>query len=311
MAKTQTHRNSSPQGFTLVELLVVIAIIGILIALLLPAVQAAREAARRTQCSNNLKQIGLALHMYHDVHRCLPAGWVGTDPATGRPSVFGVTGWGWAATILPYLEQANVEKNFIDYRRSVVDPSHDVVRIHRLAIYRCPSDVGKDTFHLEEAHDPDHSDHDHDELGEMEFATSNYTGNFGTLDIHICATLPVGQQCRGNGTLYHNSFLKFAEITDGLSQTVLVGERASILGYATWVGMPPGDECWPALVLSSATYPPNSREDHAHNFSSHHPAGANFLLSDGSVRLIAETIDQSVYHALCTRAGGEPLGQVP
>src|SRR5688572_7073348 len=93
------------RGFTLVEILVVIAIIGILVGLLLPAVQAAREAARRTSCFNNMKQIGLALHSYHDTFRTLPPGWLAHDPVTRQPWTEGETGWGWASLILPFIEQ--------------------------------------------------------------------------------------------------------------------------------------------------------------------------------------------------------------
>ncbi len=292
------------QAFTLVELLVVIAIIGILIGLLLPAVQAAREAARRAQCSNNLKQIGLALHLYHDVYRTLPSAWVGVDPAAPyRPFTSGPTGWGWGAVILPFLEQANVEKNFIDYRKWVTDPDHETARLVKLPIYRCPSDIGKDHFDLDDLvhdHDDDPGHHEH-----LEFATSNYVACFGPEDLHICHDLPVGLQCRGSGTFFHNSFLRLAEVTDGLSQTVLVGERASDRGYATWVGSPPGDECFPAMILGSTETPLNYRGEHAHGFSSFHPGGANFLLGDGSVRFFSETIELAIYRAMSTRAGGE------
>jgi len=294
------------RAFTLVELLVVIAIIGLLIALLLPAVQAARESARRCSCCNNLKQIGLAAHMHHDTYGRLPAGWLGYDPATGQPSPLGEPGWGWAAKILPFIEQLNVEKNLVNYHLSILDPAHAAARTHALAVFRCPSDTGKPIFDFDESH----GGHPHHNPGadDLEFATANYVGAFGTQDVHVCATLSVGQQCRGDGTMFHNSDLRLADIADGLSQTFLVGERSSELGYATWIGVPAGDECSPGLVLGSALYAPNSRADHAHNFSSRHPSGTHFLLGDGSVRLVPETIDVAVYRALCTRSGGDSVG---
>lgn len=295
------------QAFTLVELLVVIAIIGILLALLLPAVQAAREAARRAHCSNNLKQIGLALHMYNDVHKTLPAGWVGVRPdRPSEPFIFGPTGWAWAAVILPYLEQANVEKNFIDYRLPVTDRRHEQVRGFKLAIYRCPSDIGKDRYRLREllwdsADAPDVSDPRLD----LEYATSNYVASFGPDDVDSCFALTQGGQCRARGVFFHNSFLRFAEITDGLSQTFFVGERASNRGYATWVGTAPVFLCFPSTIVGDTQEPLNYAGEHPHGFSSFHPGGGNFLLGDGGVRFVSETIDLGVYRALSTRAGGE------
>ncbi|MCS7237349.1 MAG: DUF1559 domain-containing protein [Thermoguttaceae bacterium] len=292
-------------GFTLVELLVVIAIIGLLIGLLLPAVQAAREAARRAQCSNNLRQIGLALQMYHDVYRRLPAAWVGVDPAMPwRPYTSGPTGWAWAAVILPFLEQANIEKNLIDYRRWVTEDLHATARVFKVPIYRCPSDTGQDTFHLHDLADEDHGSHPGEDL---EFATSNYVGNFGPDDLHVCADLPIGNQCRGDGVLFHNSFLDLAQVTDGLSQTFLAGERASDRGYATWVGTPPGNECFPGMILGSTEVKLNYRGPHAHGFSSFHPGGANFVFGDGSVRFVRDTIDLAVYRSLSTRGKGESV----
>ena len=299
------------RAFTLVELLVVVAVIGLLIAIMLPAVQAARESGRRTHCANNLRQLGIALHLHHDVLKRLPAGWTAYVPGTKQPYALGEPGWAWGARILPYLEQINVEKNLIRYDVSLLDASHAAARVANLAVYRCPSDPGKETFKFEESHgahdDGDSGGGHHGELAEMEFATSHYVGNFGTSNIHVCGELPAGQQCLGNGVLYHNSDLPLSRITDGLSETFFVGERATDLGYATWVGVPAGDECSPAMVVGSASYPPNSQGGHVHNFSSHHPKGTNFLVGDGTVRLVSESINVDVYRALCTRAGKEPL----
>ncbi len=297
---------SSPRkAFTLVELLVVIAIIGILVALLLPAVQAARESARRSSCTNNMKQIGLALHMHHDTYSHLPAGWEGFD-ASLRPWAMGPTGWAWAAKILPFLEQANVEKNLINYKLPVWDPANASARLHPIVTYRCPSDTGKALFYNEH-HDADEQDgHDHDDV--LEYATSNYVGVWGTTDTHECGELPAGAQCRGEGVFFHNSNLRFAEILDGLSQTFMVGERNSRLDYSTWVGTHTHIDCSPGRLVGSASYPPNSKHSDDHNFSSEHPAGTNFLLCDGSVRLISETIETAAYHALCTRANQDNVG---
>jgi prepilin-type N-terminal cleavage/methylation domain-containing protein len=286
------------KGFTLVELLVVIAIIGLLIALLLPAVQAARESARRCSCCNNLKQVGLAAQLHHNTYGRLPAGWDGYD-AGGRPWAMGYPGWGWAARILPFLEQANLEKNLINYQLPVTDPANNQARLYMIKTYRCPSDTGRDAFlNVDEASG----------AGTLDFATANYVGVWGTTDTHVCGTLPAGAQCTSNGCFFHNSSIRFADICDGLSQTFLVGERNSRLDYSTWVGTYDVNDCSQGRIVGTASYPPNSQATDTHNFSSQHPSGTHFLLADGSVRIIAETIDTSAYHALCTRSSSDSVG---
>ena len=296
------------RGFTLVELLVVIAIIGILIALLLPAVQAAREAARRASCSNNLKQIGLGLHMYHDTFRRLPPGWWGFDPSTGGPHWFGLPGWAWSAAILPYMEQTAVHESLVHFDLPITDPANDAARVTVLEIYRCPSDNAPETFELQ-----DDSGAGAPCFGSppfpVELATNNYLGVFGTVDFHLVCP---GTACVGNGTLVLNQGMRFAAIRDGLSNTLAVGERCSERAPSTWVGVVTCGEHAPARVCGVASYPPNSEEQplhYFHNFSSRHPSGTQFLAADGSVKLIAETIDESTYHALSTRNAGDIVGQ--
>jgi prepilin-type N-terminal cleavage/methylation domain-containing protein len=293
------------KAFTLVELLVVIAIIGMLIALLLPAVQASREAARRISCTNNLKQVGLGLQLYHGSYKQLPPGWMAFDPGTGRPHWFGVPGWGWGPRILPYLEQTAVYKRLVHLDLPITDPANDLARVTPIATYRCPTDIGNKTFVLQGGGlyvGPG-------SFSPTELATGNYIGVFGTVDFHdVCS----GPRCVGNGTFFLNRGISFHAIRDGLSQTAVVGERCSKLAPSTWVGLVTGGEHAPARIVGVATYPPNSEQEpehYFHNFSSLHPSGTNFLLGDGSVRLIAETIQEEVYHALCTRAAGDVVGQ--
>lgn len=285
------------RGFTLVELLVVIAIIGILVALLLPAVQAAREAARRTSCVNNLKQIGLALHLYHDTHQTLPSGWIALDPVTRLPLAEGEPGWGWASMLLPFLEQGNVSEGMIQFPRSITDPFHDPVRVQALPVFRCKSDTGRPTFDLPSASDASQT--------RATLATSNYVGVFGTIELEDCEGLPPGAICQGNGAFQHVLGVRLAEFLDGTSSTLLVGERSARLGYSTWTGAVPDGEEAIARILGIADHAPNHPGAHLDDFTSEHPAGTNFLLADGSVRLLVETIDLGVYQGLATRAGGE------
>jgi prepilin-type N-terminal cleavage/methylation domain-containing protein len=297
------------KAFTLVELLVVIAIIGILIALLLPAVQAAREAARRMSCANNMKQIGIGLHMYHDTFKMLPAGWRGFDPSTGEPHWFGLPGWAWSASILPYMEQTAVYNNLIHFDRPIADPINDEVRVARIKVFRCPTDTGEKTFFLEGGAPS---------VGvpvtfPIEIATGNYIGAFGTIDFHhVCdPSSPDFNGCQGNGTFFLNRQVRFADILDGLSNTLIVGERSSKLAPSTWVGVVTGGQHGVARVTGVASYPPNSEytpDHYFHNFSSMHPSGTNFLLGDGSVRLIPETIVEKTFHALTTRRGRDIVG---
>ena len=329
------HFPPKRSAFTLVELLVVIAIIGILIGLLLPAVQAARETARRMKCANNLKQIGLALHSYVDVNQALPAAWRGYDDHNpNKPCVYGEPGWGWAAAILPYMEHANLA-DLADLNEPVAAEANETARVTFLAMYRCPSDSNsQQTFNLEESglldHDHDHeedADHDHDgnHAGDDDdddedhdeehhhetdpstvFAASNYVACIGTTNIHNGEDYGhggkyEGQVFRGNGAFYHNSENRFEDFTRGLSNTIFVGERASAKQhYSTWVGMPEGDGCIPAIDTGSL-YKGFDNTGTGHGFSSDHPGGANFLFGDGSVRFYSETANQDELKELAKR----------
>ncbi|MEO8498190.1 MAG: DUF1559 domain-containing protein [Planctomycetota bacterium] len=286
---------SQHKAFTLVELLVVIAIIGILVALLLPAVQAAREAARRMSCYNNLKQIGLALHNYHDTYQALPMGWIGLETPNGRVLSEGEPGWGWAAHLLPFIEQ-NTVTDIVRDTLPIIDPLNQAARDTHLPIYRCPSDANsRQFFDLEDA-------------GGAVLATvptANYVGMFGTTELADCEGLAPGVQCRGTGAFYHNSSTRFRDFIDGTSSTLLVGERSSKHGGSTWLGAVPGADESFARILAITDHPPNSPGSHLDDPGSYHPAGTNFVFADGSVHLIVETIDLNVYYGLATLQGGE------
>jgi prepilin-type N-terminal cleavage/methylation domain-containing protein len=290
----------SPAAFTLIELLVVIAIIGILVALLLPAIQAAREAARRSSCINNLKQIGLALHHYHDTQRQLPPGWLGAHPNTGQPYWLGRPGWGWAALTLPYLEQENLAKELVHFDLPITDPANAAARTAVIGTYRCPSDTGQRTFILPAGTMP--MPNYNAGYTPCEVAAANYIAIFGSTTMGSCYNTATATP---NGTFVFREGCRLADIMDGLSQTLVVGERHSSLFPTTWLGVIPGAAHAPARVVGVARTSPNSASGAMHAFSSHHPAGANFTAADGSVKLVASTIDATVFQAMATRAGGE------
>jgi prepilin-type N-terminal cleavage/methylation domain-containing protein len=309
------------KGFTLIELLVVVAIIAVLIALLLPAVQAAREAARRSQCLNNLKQMGLALHNYHDTHLAFPPGWIGADPATRAHDVEGMNGFGWGTMILPYVEQNNLYQQF-RFPLSIIDdttasPTNKRLLATKLPVFVCPSDPHPDTWEIE----PEGGG-----TPIATLATANYVGLFGfqyvgplpdpndDRDLHVCEELGPGQQCAGDGIMFHNSKVTIGHITDGTSNTIMVGERASSVlpgsdpFYSTWSGViPEGEEAF-ARILGSTDHAPNGGI-HAEDFSSKHTGGAHFILGDGHAKFVSENIDLFVFRALGTRNGGEVVSE--
>lgn len=298
---------TSRRGFTLIELLVVIAIIAVLVAILLPAVQQAREAARRSTCTNNLKQVGLALHNYHDIHKTLPSGWIGVDGATRLPSAHeGGSGAGWAMMILPMMDQGALFGKF-DPQLPISDAANASVARQFLPAYICPSDAASvQTWDIDEEGSPG------TKLATL--ARANYVGSFGTVEIDLCenapGVAPVSStgQCISDGAFYHNSRNGFHDFTDGMSSTFFVGERKSFPSapfYSTWVGsVPEGEESF-ARILGVFDHTPNHPAAHLEDFSSTHVGGAQFVLADGHVKFVSENIDGEVYRAVGTIRGRE------
>jgi prepilin-type N-terminal cleavage/methylation domain-containing protein/prepilin-type processing-associated H-X9-DG protein len=326
--------STNRKGFTLIELLVVIAVIGLLAALLLPAIQAARESARRIQCTNNLKQIGVALQHYHDGQRCFPSGYIdgNTNPASTPDNDLG-PGWGWASFLLPYLEEGNVHGQ-IDFSQGVGVGSNITVSQLPLAVYQCPTDPLQDAFSV------------YDSSLTTIVATvahSNYVGcngweecfwnSGGAGDGSGADGLVGGLGRAGNGLFYRNSRYRIANVTDGLSSTIFVGERSGDHSPSTWTGAVTGGLC-PAWMAGQTpnSAPPGPAYDNtdfaealvlAHGNGTHLPSadfpifdpdvfysmhagqGANFLFGDGSVHFLTSDIDPMTYQYLCTIAGDE------
>ncbi|QDV68568.1 hypothetical protein Poly24_22780 [Rosistilla carotiformis] len=284
------------KGFTLVELLVVIAIIGILVGLLLPAVQSAREAARRMQCSNNLKQIGLAIHNYHDTYQSMPPGHVnvGGTMANADPDYR----WGWNAQILPFIEQQAVLDaiHFGNWNiRSCADNATTrAAMANPISAYRCPSDIAPET-------------NNECPMASQRTATSNYIG-VHTSDYWLDQACSDSQQ-RG-GCFYGEGVVKFRDVLDGLSNTLMVGERkwqtrdkngqVETSGAAHAFGIVRWDDWHRGYIYGIGVYRQNmdgldflngSTNRTKQGFSSFHPGGAQWVLADGSVTFLANTID--------------------
>ena len=289
---------SQPRGFTLIELLVVIAIIAILIALLLPAVQQAREAARRSQCQNNLKQIGIALHSYQEIAKCLPPGWLGVSG--GAPDANGPTGWGWASHLLPQLDQKSLHWQ-INFKATVDHASNAIIRDKALPAFRCPSDSAPDVWTLNNKTTG---------AAIVTLPTANYVGSFGTTDLDNVSATPTGTLYLGDGAFGHNKPTRFTDIVDGLSNTFLVGEHRTNMTalpqwHSTWLGVIPAGEDAFVRILAVSDHTPNNPAAHSDDFSSPHPQGVHFLMGDGRVRFLGQTISKLVFQALTTKAGRE------
>ncbi|QDT57429.1 Type II secretion system protein G precursor [Caulifigura coniformis] len=318
-------------GFTLIELLVVIAIIAILIALLLPAVQQAREAARRTQCKNNLKQFGLAFHNYHDVYNSLPNG---SHPT---PEYFG-GGYhmGWAAKLMPYIDQApryNAMQAFNPNPITSLGPWRYDTAPHNgrseiwgpVPGFTCPSssqgntavDIANATYPWQQAQGGLH-----------------YRGCSGTSDVivnNVAITSPTAQPASPSthwysdvGTIYPHSRVRIGDVTDGSSNTILLGEISKSDGWTAkngWGGMQPWT--WGIYWYSNQNrltvdskhiqWPINARISTFYNnatpYTSYHTGGAHFLLCDGSARFLSENMSLDVLKGMGTRAKGEILGE--
>ena len=287
VSRTRRHR---PRGFTLIELLVVIAIIAVLIALLLPAVQQAREAARRTQCKNNLVQLGLALQNYEMAHERLPPGTVNvTGPIKSEPAGYHM---GWIVQILPHLDWRAVYEN-MDFAVGVYDPKNGPSTAVRMNVLICQSDPSPT-------------------------GTSSYAGCHHDTEAPIAAD--------NNGVLFLNSGIRFEDIADGMSNTLYIGEKLrnnETLSWASGTRSSLRNSGSPINVdrrSAAGVAPPNSLPTppvvNGNNpsllkvggFSSNHTGGSHFAVGDGSVRFISENVSLALFKNLINRADGNLPG---
>lgn len=316
--------NRPRPAFTLIELLVVIAIIGVMVGLLLPAIQKVREAANRTSCENNLKQLGLALHTYYDSQGTFPAGYLYNAPGAPKPGMMQRTaylydrrpppprpapepqgpGWGWASLILPQLEQANLA-NEIDYTLPVEGISAVTPRVTLVKTYICRSDRHTELFRV--------LDEGGNDLGT--FAPNSYAACFG-------AQGQLGTQPdTGNGVFFRNSHLRISEVTDGTSNTMAIGERCALFSQTPWAGVITAGtarttpdapvyrsiiEPAPAMVLARiGTKTLNDPNSEPYDFFSPHSGLVQFVFADGAVHALSSSVSLDVLLALASRAGGE------
>lgn len=298
---------SPSRGFTLVELLVVIAIIGILVALLLPAVQAAREAARRTSCLNKEKNIALAIHNFADANRRFP------------PAVTGE--FSYLLVVLPYMED-EAAKNLVDQSHSWDDNENDVASKTPITFLRCPSQFAEEWTNMDS----------HAVTGyKMNSSATHYVAIAGAKS--GCSPADSGRyaiSCGGSnggkassGIMYQDSTTKFREVTDGTSKTFLIGENSwDHLSQRAWIVGRAGSafySCRNLLHPLNSFSLPHKKDTSGTaiclindvSFGSKHPGGCHFAFGDGSARFVAENADMTVLWAFATRAMGETANDLP
>jgi prepilin-type N-terminal cleavage/methylation domain-containing protein/prepilin-type processing-associated H-X9-DG protein len=297
-----THR-----GFTLIELLVVVAIIGALIALLLPAVQQAREAARRTECKNHIRQVGLALHNYHDVHRVFPLNY-GNGPYNDTN-----TGASWLAFLLPFVEQ-HALYNQIRFGAPANDPANLRASETVVPLYLCASDAhaGGVMPDRRNTNEPQAVTNykaclgSNWEWGKFAPVTSQAGRNAGETDgLELCN----GFLCRGGDRPPFTTRMR--DVSDGSSNTFAVGEAVPEWTRHTWWYWFNASTATCAVPLNYWSQPEDSLDDWFYNYSfaSRHVGGAHFALVDGSVRFVSENINQQTYRDLATIQGAEVIGE--
>ncbi|MCA9230279.1 MAG: DUF1559 domain-containing protein [Planctomycetales bacterium] len=273
-------------GFTVLELMVSISMVGTLTALLLPAVQAAREASRQAECRNNLRQLGVALHASYMVHQAFPAGW----RKAGKTS----TAYGWATELLDELELTDLAKS-LHQNASISAPDNDTVRYTTPVVFTCPSDIGEPMFELfREEGEHESGGQTSDEVI-VSLPRANYLGVFGLSDPDVDSSGP------GEGVFIAERRINLANIPNGASHVLFVGERTTRRLASSWLGVDLEGEDAAGRLVGQAYMGPNQARADECEFDSRHPGGAHFLYGDGHVKLVADDIDLSVYRQAASR----------
>jgi prepilin-type processing-associated H-X9-DG protein len=283
-------RSRQKLGFTLVELVTVRGLVSVGLSVSLPGIQKARNQARLTACKNNLKQLGLAMHNYHDTMNTLPPGWVIKETkAEAGP------GFGWGTMILPYMDQAAL----YNQAKFSTPPALDKLTQTSIPTYLCPEDTAAALNSVR-----------------GKFATSNYSGNSGDQLLPGSIDLPDpgtdAAKKLSTGIFFHNSRVGFRDITDGLSNTIMVGEKSVSSAAGIWVGVRSNQNAGDSVTDCNHRSKLNAV---IHSFSSLHEGGANFLLCDGSVRFVTNTVEskesadkpEGVYQKLAHKSDGEVI----
>jgi len=343
MSMQSLSPKSSRRAFTLIELLVVIAIIAILIALLLPAVQQAREAARRTQCRNNLKQLALGFHEYVDSYHLFPIAFQRTTNTGNQAAPFETSHWSWGASILPFIDQGPAYNvlNVGGFRlhESLMIPIGKKTLVTPISTFQCPSDGSPRVNSFKEG---DYNRNLSDSTTDVAAALSNYvvSGESSTSTVPLIDQITFGP-CTGVG--FENSKVGFQNITDGKSYTLLLGERASkihnvesgaanVFGFSSTnnpqsstAGINTNCTAAVGLCYNGINWTATNPDHQTRGYHSNHAGGAMFALCDGSVRFISEDIDynftttpsvtsingawiDSIFERLAGKSDGQPIG---
>jgi prepilin-type processing-associated H-X9-DG protein/prepilin-type N-terminal cleavage/methylation domain-containing protein len=284
LGEEKSSRCPHKRAMTVLELLVVMAVITVLAALLLPAVQAAREAARNVECQDHLRQIGLALHAHHDRHRALPAGW--------HANADGETAFGWAPYLLPELEETSLF-TLINFQSPKDSPTRIIETTP--AMFICPSDFAEPRFNLYKELGTDGEFGQDSQNLLVELPEANYVGVFGVSDPDTA------KDGFGEGPFIKNIPCRFPQITRGLGKVMFIGERTARKLPSTWIGIYLSGEDANSRLVGSADRGPNQLDADESELESRHAGHVNFLWGDGHVQAVADDVDRTVYQDAARR----------